>query len=159
MAAARRAGTTPGADPFGPGHAPPSGATKGPTKGRQPRHGEEFHLADTARYPEPDQNSVTTHNRFGRATARCWERLHPKLERRQGGWSGHDGEPPIIEGTLVHLQVEYLPGNRDPKLLWLWYSVPDAAAHDVDRLWHIFLRRFDIEDIEHTFRFLKQPSA
>ncbi|MFC5957696.1 transposase [Streptomyces pratens] len=30
---------------------------------------------------------------------------------------------------------------------------PDATAHDVDRLWRIFLRRFDIE---HTFRFFKQ---
>lgn len=58
-----------------------------------------------------------------------------------------------MEGTLVHLAVEYLPGNRDPKPLWLWHSDPDATTHDVDRLWRIFLRRFDIE---HTFRFFKQ---
>ncbi|MFF2813820.1 hypothetical protein ACFVT2_43000 [Streptomyces sp. NPDC058000] len=49
--------------------------------------------------------------------------------------------------------MEYLPGNRAPKPLWLWHSVPDATPHDVDRLWRIFLRRFDIE---HTFRFFKQ---
>ncbi|MEW1914129.1 transposase, partial [Kitasatospora sp. NPDC085895] len=65
----------------------------------------------------------------------------------------HEGELPIVEATLVHLSVEYLPGNRDPKPFWLWHSDPDANAHDVDRLWRIFLRRFDLE---HTFRFLKQ---
>jgi len=35
----------------------------------------------------------------------------------------------------------------------LCYSHPDAAAVDVDRLWRLFLRRFDLE---HTFRFCKQ---
>ncbi|MFE5828593.1 hypothetical protein ACFQ7B_43745 [Streptomyces erythrochromogenes] len=35
----------------------------------------------------------------------------------------------------------------------LWHSDPGAGAHDVDRLWRIYLRPFDIE---HTFRFLKQ---
>ncbi|MGI5251895.1 NF041680 family putative transposase [Actinacidiphila glaucinigra] len=130
----------------------PPGRRKGPTKGRQPRHGEAFRLADST-HPDPVQESTTRHDRFGRVTARCWGRLHPKLERRQGGWADHPGELPNVEGTLVHLAVEYLPGHRDPKPLWLWHSVPDATAHDVDRLWRIFLRRFDIE---HTFRFFKQ---
>ncbi|MER6549709.1 NF041680 family putative transposase [Streptomyces sp. NPDC001250] len=133
-------------------HHPP-GRRKGPTKGRQPRHGEPFRLADPATHPAPAQESTTRHDRFGAVTARCWGRLHPKLERRQGGWADHPGALPNVEGTLVHLAVEYLPGNRDPKPLWLWHSVPDAATHDVDRLWRIFLRRFDIE---HTFRFFKQ---
>jgi len=132
-------------------HHPP-GRRKGPTPGRQPRHGAEFRLADLATHPTPIQESATVHDRFGQVTARCWSRLHPKLDRR-GSWADHQGELPIVEGTLVHLAVEYLPGNRDPKPLWLWHSVPDAAAHDVDRLWRIFLRRFDIE---HTFRFFKQ---
>ncbi|MCX5208237.1 transposase [Kitasatospora sp. NBC_00240] len=131
----------------------PAGRRKGPWPGRQPRHGEEFRLAHSATHPDPVQESATRHDRFGAVTARCWGRLHPKLERRQGGWTGHEGELPIVEGTLVHLVVEHLPGNRDPKPLWLWHSVPDATAHDVDRLWRIFLRRFDLE---HTFRFLKQ---
>jgi hypothetical protein len=131
----------------------PAGRRKGPRPGRQPRHGEEFRLADPATHPDPAQESAGRHERFGAVTARCWGRLHPKLERRQGGWSEHDGELPIVEGTLVHLAVERLPGNREPKPLWLWHSDPDATAHDVDRLWRIFLRRFDIE---HTFRFFKQ---
>ncbi|MGW6413481.1 hypothetical protein ACWF95_41735 [Streptomyces vinaceus] len=84
--------------------------------------------------------------------ARCWGRLHPKLEHR-GSWSDHEGELPIVEGTLVHLAVGYLPGSRDPRPLWLWHSDPAADVHDVDRLWRIFLRRFDVE---HTFRFPKQ---
>ncbi|MEU6325633.1 NF041680 family putative transposase [Streptomyces sp. NPDC047009] len=133
-------------------HHPP-GRRKGPTPGRQPRHGEPFRLADVATHPAPVQESTTRHDRFGAVTARCWGRLHPKLERRQGGWADHPGDLPNVEGTLVHLAVERLPGNRDPKPLWLWHSVPDADAHDVDRLWRIFLRRFDIE---HTFRFWKQ---
>jgi hypothetical protein len=60
---------------------------------------------------------------------------------------------PIIEGTLIRLQVEHLPGDRDPKPVWLWTSVTDATAADVDRWWHSFLRRFDLE---HTFRLFKQ---
>jgi hypothetical protein len=133
-------------------HHPP-GRRKGPTKGRQPRHGEPFRLADPATHPAPAQESTTRHDRFGVVTARCWGRLHPKLERRQGGWADHPGDLPNVEGTLVHLAIEHLPGNRDPKPLWLWHSVPDATAHDIDRLWRVFLRRFDIE---HNFRFFKQ---
>ncbi|MBV6703509.1 transposase [Kitasatospora aureofaciens] len=132
-------------------HAPP-GRRKGPRPGRQPRHGETVRLADPATHPAPVQESAGRHQRFGAVTARCWGHLHPALERR-GSWAGHQGELPIVEGTLVHLVVEYLPGNRDPKPLWLWHSNPDATAHDVDRLWRIFLRRFDLE---HTFRFFKQ---
>jgi hypothetical protein len=132
-------------------HHPP-GHRKGPTKGRQPRHGEAFRLADAATHPVPAQTSTTVHDRFGEVNARCWGRLHPQLDRR-GSWVCHEGELPIVQGTLVHLAVEYLPGDRDPKPLWLWHSDPDASAHDVDRLWRIFLRRFDIE---HTFRFWKQ---
>jgi hypothetical protein len=130
----------------------PAGMRRGTHPGRLPRHGAEFRLAQAATYPAPVQESAGVHDRFGQVLARCWGRLHPKLDRR-GSWADHEGELPIVEGTLVHLAVEHLPGNRDPKPLWLWHSDPDATAHDVDRLWRIFLRRFDIE---HTFRFFKQ---
>ncbi|MGW0633944.1 NF041680 family putative transposase, partial [Streptomyces sp. NPDC002758] len=130
----------------------PAGKRRGAHPGRPPRHGAEFRLADPATHPDPIQESTGTHDRFGKVLARCWGHLHPKLDRR-GSWARHQGELPIVEGTLVHLAVEHLPGNRDPKPLWLWHSDPDATAHDVDRLWRIFLRRFDIE---HTFRFFKQ---
>lgn len=130
----------------------PAGRRRGDRPGRPPKHGAAFRLADPNTHPTPAQESTGTHDRFGATVARCWGRLHPKLERR-GAWTDHDGDLPIVEGTLVHLAVEHLPGNRNPKPLWLWHSDPDATAHDVDRLWRIFLRRFDIE---HTFRFFKQ---
>ena len=130
----------------------PAGKRRGTNPGRPPRHGAEFRLADPATHPAPVQELTGIHDRFGEVLARCWGRMHPKPDRR-GSWANHEGELPLIEGTLVHLAVEYLPGNRDPKPLWLWHSDPDATAHDADRLWRIFLRRFDIE---HTFRFFKQ---
>lgn len=37
--------------------------------------------------------------------------------------------------------------------VWLWWSRVDGTEADVDRCWHSFLRRFDVE---HTFRMLKQ---
>jgi alkylhydroperoxidase family enzyme len=36
------------------------------------------------------------------------------------GWEDHDVELPAIDGTLIRLQVDDLPGNRDPEPLWLW---------------------------------------
>src|SRR5216684_3903531 len=67
---------------------------------------------------------------------------------------GTHGRPlPVIEGTLIRLQVDHLPGDRDPKPVWLWCSATGTAPQDVDRLWQAFLRRFDLE---HTFRLFKQ---
>jgi hypothetical protein len=129
----------------------PSGRRDG-RPGRPPRHGQEFKLADPATWHRPDQERDGSHDRYGNACARAWARLHPKLERR-GSWAGHDGPLPVVEGTLILLTVERLPGNRAPKPVWLWFSHPGAATCDLDRLWHAYLRRFDIE---HTFRFWKQ---
>jgi hypothetical protein len=72
----------------------------------------------------------------------------------RAAWRHHDGELPIIEGALIRLTVDRLPGDRDPKPVWLWWFFrPHTEPADVDRLWRTFLRRFDIE---HTFRFFKQ---
>jgi hypothetical protein len=60
---------------------------------------------------------------------------------------------PIIEGTLLRLTVEHLPGDACPKPVWLWSSATGLSAAQVDLLWQAFLRRFDLE---HTFRFFKQ---
>ena len=78
--------------------------------------------------------------------------MHPKLKAR-GAWAGHQGELPVIEGTLVKLTVEHLPHDRAPKPVWLWTSRPDADPDEANRCWQAVLCRFDIE---HTFRFLKQ---
>jgi hypothetical protein len=90
--------------------------------------------------------------RYGTARASAWQRLHPKLECR-GTWAGHHGNPPLIEGTLIRLAVDHLPGDRDPTPVWLWSSRPSATPAGVDRCWQAFLRRFDLE---HTFRLFKQ---
>jgi hypothetical protein len=90
--------------------------------------------------------------RYGTAEASSWDRLHPRLTRRTC-WIDHAGDLPVIEGTLIRLQVEHLPGERNPKPVWLWCSVIGAAADDVNRWWRAFLRRFDLE---HTFRLFKQ---
>lgn len=120
--------------------------------GRRPRHGREFSLADPDTWPDPGVETVTDTSRYGTATAQAWCRLHPRLGHR-GTWADHPGQLPIVEGTLIRLSVDHLPGDRNPKPFWLWSSTPDAAAAQVDRAWQVFLRRFDIE---HTFRLLKQ---
>ena len=120
--------------------------------GRPARHGAEFAFAAPATWPEPAHATTTHTTRYGTARARCWDRLHPTLTRR-GSWAGHHRDLPIIEGTVIRLQVDRLPGDGTPKPLWLWYSGTGADAATMDRLWQMFLRRFDLE---HTFRFLKQ---
>jgi hypothetical protein len=120
--------------------------------GRPSRHGREFKLADPGTWPEPPVTTITQTTRYGTALAQSWDRLHPRLTSR-AAWEGHDGELPVIEGTLIRLTVDHLPGDRHPKPVWLWCSRTGAAERDVDWLWQAFLRRFDIE---HTFRLFKQ---
>src|SRR5262249_7153155 len=81
-----------------------------------------------------------------------WDRAHEQLQRR-AGWASHEGQLPTVEGTLVRLVVDRLPGDRQPKPVWLWSSAVGLDAAGVDRLWRAYLRRFDIE---HTFRLFKQ---
>jgi hypothetical protein len=120
--------------------------------GRPARHGPEFSFADPGTWPDPQVTTVTQTTRYGTAAASGWDRLHPRLTHR-AAWLGHEGQLPILEGTLIRLQVDHLPGDRDPKPVWLWWSRTGASAADVDRLWQAFLRRFDLE---HTFRLFKQ---
>ncbi|WP_240677011.1 hypothetical protein [Actinacidiphila soli] len=82
----------------------------------------------------------------------AWDRIHPRLTTRSA-WIDHDGELPLIEGTLIRLQVDHLPGGGDPLPVWLWSSRTGMTGEDVDLRWQAFLRRFDLE---HTFRLAKQ---
>lgn len=120
--------------------------------GRTPKHGGEFVFGIPATWGEPDISTCTETSRYGIALAQSWDRLHPKLTHR-AAWAGHVGDLPLVEGTVIRLQVEHLPSGGDPKPIWLWWSGLGARDLDVDRLWQAFLRRFDIE---HTFRMLKQ---
>ena len=124
----------------------------GRTTGRPARHGAEFRFADPTTWPEAEATTSTQTSRYGTAHASAWDRLHPRLAHR-GAWADHPGPPPILEGTVIRLEVDHLPGDRQPKPLWLWWSETGPAPMDVQRLWQMFLRRFDIE---HTFRLFKQ---
>jgi hypothetical protein len=122
------------------------------TMGRPRRHGDEFVFGDPATWGEPDVTTHTQTRLYGPATVRAWNRLHPRLTHRTA-WLTHTGKLPILEGTLIRLEVARLPSGAIPKPVWLWYSRVNQTVSDVDRLWQAFLRRFDIE---HTFRLFKQ---
>jgi hypothetical protein len=131
--------------------AAPNGPRQG--RGRPARHGTRLKLTDPATQPHPDGHGQDIHPRFGDVSVRAWSRMHQVLTRR-GNWTTHPGPLPIIEGTLLHVRVQRLPGDRTPKPLWLWTSAPDiTASADLVRALRIFLRRFDIE---HMFRLFKQ---
>ncbi|WP_393063822.1 NF041680 family putative transposase [Streptomyces sp. LN549] len=123
-----------------------------PAGGRPPKHGARFKLADPDTWPEPALTTSNDTARYGKAEARAWDRIHPFLTHRSA-WIGDDGELPLIEGTLIRLKVDHLPGDRQAPPVWLWSSQTGATAEDVDFAWSSYLRRFDLE---HTFRFLKQ---
>ncbi|WP_327279557.1 NF041680 family putative transposase [Streptomyces sp. NBC_01205] len=122
------------------------------TMGRPPRHGGEFVFGQPDTWGTPDTKTITHTRLYGNATARSWDRLHPKLTHRSS-WAEADGTLPILDGTVVRLDIDRLPSGATPKPVWLWWSGTDAAPADVDRLWQAYLRRFDIE---HTFRLFKQ---
>ncbi|MFE6617581.1 NF041680 family putative transposase [Amycolatopsis sp. NPDC057786] len=122
------------------------------TMGRPRRHGDEFAFGAPGTWGEPDITIETTTRLYGPALIRAWDRLHPRLTHRIA-WAGHDGNLPILEGTVIRLEVERLPSGAIPKPVWLWHSHTSLTDAEVDLAWQAFLRRFDIE---HTFRMLKQ---
>lgn len=69
----------------------------------------------------------------------AWDRIHPRLTSRSA-WIVHDGELPHIEGTLIRLQVDHLPGGGDPLPVWLWSSKTGMTGTDVDLRGQAFLR-------------------
>jgi len=115
------------------------------TTGRPPKHGPEIALDKPATWPTPQHTSSTDSTRYGTAVATSWDRVHPRLTRR-GCWIDHEGELPVIEGTLIRLQVDHLPGDRNPKPVWLWTSITGATAADVDRWWQV-LRVVDLAHV------------
>ncbi len=130
--------------------APPRPNRPPESGGRPPRHGPRFKCADPATWTEPADRLVASDPRYGTVTVQAWNRLHPRLTCR-GHWTSHD-VPPIVEGTVIRVDVEHLPkpSARTKKTLWLWWTGPDQP--DLDLCWRSYLRRFDIE---HSFRFAK----
>jgi hypothetical protein len=75
------------------------------TMGRPRKHGGELALADPASWPAPHVATSTMTTRYGIAQAAAWDRVHPRLTHRSA-WLDHDGALPVIEGTLIRLQVD-----------------------------------------------------
>ncbi|MFB7531411.1 NF041680 family putative transposase [Streptomyces sp. NPDC056178] len=122
-----------------------------PQGGRPPKHGKEFRFAKPETWGGPDAATVQVTDRYGTAQAMAWDRIHPRLTTRSA-WIDHDGVP-LIEGTLIRLEVDHLPGGAEPLPVWLWSSGTGMTGADVDLHWQAFLRRFNLE---HTFRMIKQ---
>ncbi len=127
-------------------------ARSGPKGGRPRKHGGALTFARPDSWHEPEVTTATDTTRYGKAEARAWDRMHQRLQKR-GPWLDHQGEIPLIHGTLIRLKVDHLPGDRDAKPLWLWSSAVGIDTGHLDRIWRTFLRRFDLE---HTFRLIKQ---
>jgi hypothetical protein len=130
-----------------------AGPRRSTPRGGQPRkHGGVLTFAKPDSWHTPEATTTTETTRYGTATAMAWDRMHPRLQAR-GPWLDHCGELPLLHGTLIRLKVDHLPGDGEPKPVWLWTSRTGADPAHIDRLWRAFLRRFDLE---HTFRFWKQ---
>jgi hypothetical protein len=91
----------------------PAPARRPGTNGRPVRHGAAFKPTDQRSWPASAVTTVTQTTRYGTARASAWDRLHQRLASR-AGCEDHDGELPVIEGTLIRLAVDHLPGNRSP---------------------------------------------
>src|SRR5947207_11678654 len=104
------------------------------TNGRPRKHGRELALSHPEACPDPLITPSTVTSRYGIAVAAAWDRVHPRLTHR-AAWLDHDGPLPVIEGTLIRLQAGHLPGDRDPKPVWLWWSRTGAVPADVERCW------------------------
>ncbi|MEV0681810.1 transposase [Actinosynnema sp. NPDC050436] len=96
--------------------------------GRPRRHGGEFVFGDPGTWGEPDVAAHVETRRYGQALVRAWDRLHPRLTHRIA-WAGRAGNLPILEGTVIRLQVDRLPSGAIPKPVWLDHpETPDARA-------------------------------
>ncbi len=120
---------------------PPKPPRQPGTNGRPPKHGPEFRFTEPETWPEP---AITDTTNYGKAETQAGDRVHPRLTHRSS-WLDHDGELPLIEGTLLRLKVEHLSKDRDAPPVSLWSSKTGATPDDVDRFWQAFLRRFDLE--------------
>lgn len=86
--------------------------------GHPRKHGPDLAQDKPETWPDPQHATTTETTRYGDAVTTSWDQVHPRLTRR-ACWSDHNGELPVIEGTLVRLQVEHLTGDCDAKPVWL----------------------------------------
>jgi hypothetical protein len=118
--------------------------------GRPPRHGAKFACDDPTTWPAPLAKQTVQDDQYGRVVVQAWAGLHAKSQNHPG--RGTRRTRPTLRGTLIRVEVSRLPRpTREPQALWLWWQ--GSAPPDLDLVWRVYVRRFDLE---HTFRFLKQ---
>ena len=128
---------------------PPARAAGG--RGRPRRHGARFDCKKPATWGPPQVQLTARDGAYGTVTVAAWAGLHPQLAAR-GRWAG-GGQPPIVRGWVIRIDVEHLPRpTRAKKTLWLWWAGPPGMAPDLDLCWRAYLHRFDIE---HAIKFGK----
>jgi hypothetical protein len=138
-------------------HADPSLADSPASTGRPRRHGPKMNCADPSTWPKPCTQCTRARTpglRGSGARASPGANLHPKARTRARRSSR--GPLPIVVGTLVLAEVEWLPRGerrREPRILWLWWHRPEGEAPNLGLLWRAYVRPFDLE---HTFRLLEQ---
>lgn len=103
------------------------------------KHCKDFRFANPETWGEPDAATVQVTDRYGTARTMAWDRIHPRLATRSA-WIDHTGDLLIIEGTLIRLQVDRLPGGNAPLPVWLWSSATGLTGESVDVRWQAFLR-------------------
>lgn len=99
-------------------YAPPS-VRQGASKGRGPRHGHKLSLNDPSTRLDPDYTSVDQLARCGQVKLIAFEGRHPKLDTRVGIADDHD-KPVIIEGTVIRVKIQHLPGGQGPNRCGCW---------------------------------------
>lgn len=80
---------------------------------RPPRHGGEIVFGQEDTWGTPDAETVTDTRLYGTATARSWDRLHPKLTHRSS-WATGEGTLAVIEGTVIRLDIDRCPAEQPP---------------------------------------------
>jgi hypothetical protein len=121
--------------------------------GRPSRHGIAVRCGDPATWAGAAVTADAHSLRYGPLAVTAWHRVHQKLSRQSPAWEDHQGELPVIEGTLIRLAATRQAAGYQPlEPMWLWSPHPRASAQEITVLWQAYLRRFDLE---HTFRFIK----
>jgi hypothetical protein len=84
---------------------PPARAAGG--RGRPRRHGARFDCKKPATWGPPQVQLAARDGAYGTVTVAAWAGLHPQLAAR-GRWAGR-GQPPIVRGWVIRIDVEHLP--------------------------------------------------
>jgi hypothetical protein len=121
--------------------------------GRPRRHGAKFVCDDSTTWPQPTDQWSCDDPQYGHVQLQAWSGLHAIPQRHaQRGTRTQPHARPLVRGTLLRLEVEYLPRpTKTPQPLWFWWWGP--VPPDLAEVWRAYVARYSIE---HSFRFFKQ---